>query len=323
MRIALPPTIDAAAFAARDPSAVVLDLHGETMGTSWSARFAAPPGTDPSSIRAAIVARLAGLVAEMSHWAPDSLLSRFNRSASGTWTTLPSDFAHVVTRSLAIAEATGGAFDPAIGRLVDAWGFGPVPVASPPSTAEIETARATSGWSRLSVAPAGARLRHPGGAARALSGSAKGPAVDAFADLLHDAGIPNALVEIGGELVGRGIKPDGDPWWVDLESPPGLTLPPLRIALHSQAVATSGDYRRGAHTLDPHTGRPIDTGVISASVIHQTALNADAWATALTVLGPNGLDLAHNHGIAARLVTEINGTAREYLTPALAALLAD
>ncbi len=324
MRIALPPTIDAAAFAARDPSAVVLDLHGETMGTSWSVRFAAPAGTDPSSIHAAIIARLAGLVAEMSHWAPNSLLSRFNRSPSGTWTTLPPNFAHVMTRSLAIAEITGGAFDPAIGKLVDAWGFGPVPVACHPSTPEIETARATSGWSRLSFAPTGAHLRQPGGTALDLSGIAKGHAVDAVADLLHDAGIPNALVEIGGELVGRGIRPDGAPWWVDLESPPGPTLPPLRIALHGQAVATSGDYRRGAHTLDPRTGRPIDTGVVSASVIHETALDADAWATALTVLGPlEGIELANANGIAARLVTEIDGTAQEYLSPALSAMLED
>ncbi len=324
MRIALPPTIDAAAFGARDPSAVVLDLHGKTMGTSWRVRFAAPAGTDPSSIHAAIVARLAGLVAEMSHWAPNSLLSRFNRSPSGTWTTLPPDFAHVMTRGLVIAEMTGGAFDPTIGRLVDAWGFGPVPVACPPSTPEIETARATSGWSRLSFAPTGAHLRQLGGIALDLSGIAKGHAVDAVADILHDVGILNALVEIGGELVGRGIKPDGDPWWVDLESPPGLTLPPLRIALHGQAVATSGDYRRGAHTLDPRTGRPIDTGVVSASVIHETALDADAWATALTVLGPlEGIELANANGIAARLVTEIDGTAQEYLSPGLAAMLED
>jgi thiamine biosynthesis lipoprotein len=321
LRIALPPTIDAAAFAARDPAAALFDIDGETMGTRWSVRFAAPAATDPAPIRRAIVARLARLVAEMSHWAPDSLLSRFNRSVAGTWTTLPADFAHVMARGLSIAETTHGAFDPAIGKLVDAWGFGPVAIASPPSAAKVETARAVSGWSRLSFASTGPHLHQPGGVALDLSGIAKGHAVDAVADLLRDAGIANALVEIGGELVGRGIRPDGDPWWVDLESPPGLTLPPLRIALHGLAVATSGDYRRGAHTLDPRTGRPIETHVVSASVIHATALDADAWATALTVLGVEGLDLAREQGIAARLVTEIGGTAQEYLTPALAAML--
>ncbi|TCQ01002.1 ApbE family protein [Sphingomonas sp. PP-F2F-A104-K0414] len=138
---------------------------------------------------------------------------------------------------------------------------------------------------------------------------------------MRDASILHALVEIGGELVGRGIRPDGDPWWVDLESPQGLTLPPLRIALHGQAVATSGDYRRGAHPLDPRTGRPIKTGVVSVSVIHQTALDADAWATALTVLGPDGLGLADDHGIAARLVAMIDGQPQEYVTPALAEMI--
>jgi thiamine biosynthesis lipoprotein len=86
-------------------------------------------------------------------------------------------------------------------------------------------------------------------------------------------------------------------------------------------VGTSGDYRRGAHTLDPRTGRPIETHVVSASVIHATALDADAWATAMTVLGPAGLDLAREQRIAARLVTEIDGAVREYLTPALSAML--
>lgn len=324
MRIALPPTIDAAAFAARDAGAAVFDLVGETMGTRWSVRLSAPVGTDVAPVHTAIVARLAELVAEMSHWAPESLLSRFNRSPAGTWTILPLDFAHVMARGLAIARTTHGAFDPAIGALVDAWGFGPAGTAARAGEADLHVARTRSGWSRLAFALPGAYLRQPGGVALDLSGIAKGHAVDAVADLLHDAGIANALVEIGGELVGRGIRPDGDPWWVDLESPPGLTLPLLRIALHGQAVATSGDYRRGAHTLDPRTGRPIGTGIVSASVIHRTALDADAWATALTVLGvDDGVELARHHGIAARLVTDIDGAAQEYLTPALVAMIAD
>ena len=324
MRIVLPPTIDTAAFAVRDPAAGLVDLGGETMGTRWSVRLAAAAGVDTARLQRLIVARLAGLVAEMSHWAPDSLLSRFNRSAPGTWTALPADFAHVIERGLAIAAASSGAFDPAIGRLVDIWGFGPIATVSPPDDAGIAAARAVSGWSRLSFSAAGAHLCQPGGLALDLSGIAKGHAVDAVAGVLRDAGIAHALVEIGGELVGLGIRPDGDPWWVDLENPPGVTLAPLRIALHGLAVATSGDYLRGAHTLDPRTGLPIETGVVSVSVIAETALAADAWATALTVLGPvDGLEIASDRGIAARLVTDIDGHVREYLTPALLRMLHD
>ena len=330
MRLALPPTIDAAAFAACEPAALVFDLHGETMGTTWSVRFAGAAGTDTAPLRQSIVARLAELVREMSHWLPGSVLSRFNRSAAGSWTTLPSDFAHVMARGLAIAETTRGAFDPAIGKLVDTWGFGPVAAPGPPTDADIQGASAMSGWSWLTLVPAGrsagvsprAHLHQPGGIALDLSGIAKGHAVDVVADLLRRAGITNALVEIGGELVGRGIRPDGDPWWVDLETPPGTTVVPLRIALHGLAVATSGDYRRGEHTIDPRTGHPIETGVVSASVIHATALDADAWATALTVLGPvDGLNLARDHGIAARLITTVDAETREYLSPALFAML--
>jgi thiamine biosynthesis lipoprotein len=324
MRIALPAVIDPAAIAAHDPAAVVVDLGGETMGTRWHVRAVLPAGVTVAAVEAAIVARLDGIVAEMSHWSPASLLSSFNRAPAGHWVTLPPDFAHVVARGLAIAAATDGAFDPTIGRLVDLWGFGPHPVAAPPTSVDVSTARAAAGWRRPTYSPGDRRLRQSGGLSLDLSGIAKGFAVDSVADLLARHGVVHALVEIGGELVGHGIRPDGEPWWVDLEVPPGGTLAPLRIALHGLAVATSGDYRRGAHTIDPRTGHPVANGIVSASVIHADALSADAWATALTVLGMDeGLALAATHHIAGRIVTLIDGDTREHLTPALAAMLSD
>ena len=324
MRIALPAAIDPAAFAGIDPAASVTTLGGETMGTEWRVLAVLPSGVAAAGVNAAIVARLDGLVAEMSHWSPNSLLTRFNRSAAGSWTTLPLDFAHVMAQGLGIAATTDGAFDPAIGRLVDLWGFGPVAVDQPPSPAALAAARAASGWQRLTYRPADRRLRQPGGLSLDLSGIAKGHAVDAVADVLTRMGVVHSLVEIGGELTGRGVRPDGEPWWVDLENPPGADLPPLRIALHGLSVATSGDYRRGAHTLDPRTGASTDNGVVSASVIHTTTLAADAWATALTVLGAEeGMALATAHGIAGRIVTVRGGRASEYHSPALLKMLTD
>ena len=320
----MPAVIAAAGLAAHDPAAAVTDLDGETMGTRWTVRAVLPAGVAAGTVRAAIVARLDGLVAEMSHWSPTSLLSRFNRAPAGDWTTLPPDFAHVVARGLAIAAATGGAFDPTIGRLVDLWGFGPFAVDTPPAEAEVAAALAAAGWQRLRYSPGDRRLRQPGGLSLDLSGIAKGHAVDAVAGVLERFGVRHALTEIGGELVGRGIRPDGEPWWVDLEIPPGCDLAPLRIALHGLAVATSGDYRRGAHTIDPRAGRSVANGVVSASVVHADALTADAWATALTVLGPGeGVAMAATHGIAGRIVTLIEGATREYLTPALETMLTD
>lgn len=322
MRIALPAVIAADAIAARNPAASVTDLSGETMGTRWTIRLVLPAGVTAATVDAAVTARLAGIVAQMSQWEPMSRLSRYNRSPANSWTPLPPDFAHVVAAGLVIADATGGAFDPAIGRLVDLWGFGPVPAPDPPTSAAVAAACAVSGWRRLTFTAADRRLRQPGGLMLDLSGIAKGHAVDAVADLLQTMGVVHCLVEIGGELVGRGVRPDGEPWWVDLEMPPGSALAPLRVALHGIAVATSGDYIRQGHTIDPRTGRPSQAGVLSVSVIHATARAADAWATALMVLGPvDGIVLADAHGIAARIV--MADGVREYLSPALAAMLTD
>lgn len=261
------------------------------------------------------MARLDAINAEMSHWRQDSVISRFNRAGPGIWVELPADFAAVIDAALDIARRSEGAFDPAIGRIVDLRGFGPDPAARSEDAREIEAAWAAAGWHRLRWDRP--RLLQPGGLAIDLSGIAKGYAVDAVAEHLAEHGVGNALVEIGGELVGRGVRPDGDPWWVDLEDPPGVALPRLRIALHGLAVATSGDYRRGAHSIDPRSGRSIDNGVRSVSVLHKSAMLADAWATALTVLGvERGLALASQEALAARFVSDV-----ELLSPALAAML--
>ncbi len=323
-RIAVPP-VDPRALAGLDPAARVADLGGETMGTYWRVRLAAPPACDLAALRGAVEARLAAIVDQMSHWQPDSLLSRFNRAPAGSWTALPADFAAVVAAGLALAERSEGAFDPAAGRLTDLYGLGPNPASAPPDASALAAVLAVSGWARLAYDAPAQRLRQPGGLWLDLSGIAKGHAVDAVADLLAGQGLRHALVEIGGECVGRGLRPDGDPWWVDLETPPGLAgLPPLRIALHQCAVATSGNYVRGDHTLDPRTGQPVRNGIASASVLHANAMQADAWATALTVLGPEaGARTAEREGLAARLVVAGEGGAAEWLSPALLRMMED
>jgi thiamine biosynthesis lipoprotein len=321
-RIAVPAILDPHALTGLDPTARIADIGGATMGTTWKVRLAAPPELDLVALRTAIVERLDIIVAEMSHWAPDSLLNRFNVAPGGNWVTLPPDFAAVMKAGLMIAERSVGAFDPAIGRLTDLHGLGPNPAEREPDAASIDAALDVSGWHRLAFDAETNRLRQPGGLWLDLSGIAKGCAVDAVAGLLARMGVRHCLVEIGGECAGRGLRPDGDPWWVDLETPPGLVLPPFRIALHQQAVATSGNYVRGDHTLDPRTGWPVRDGVVSASVIHSAAMEADAWASALTVLGPDrGAEIAAREQLAARIVTVRNGGTQEWLSPALIRML--
>jgi len=318
------PRIDPGALVGLDARAPVREIGGETMGTVWRARFCAAPDFDAQALEALVQVRLDGIVAEMSHWAADSLLSQFGASAGGSWTTLPPDFSAVMSAGLAIAERSDGAFDPAIGRLTDLYGLGPRPAESEPDAQAVAEALEVSGWRRLAFEPAMRRLRQPGGLWLDLSGIAKGYAVDAVADLLAREGIRHCLVEIGGELTGRGMRPDGDPWWVDLEIPAGMRARPIRIALHQMAVATSGNYVRGAHTLDPRSGQRVENGVASVSVLHTRAMEADAWASALTVLGLHaGAALAIREDLAVHILARQGEMTREWISPALTEMLGD
>jgi len=158
-----------------------------------------------------------------------------------------------------------------------------------------------------------------------LSAIAKGYAVDALSSLLEGQRIASYLVEIGGELRARGSKPGGSPWKVAIERPlPGKPSVQNVVALRDNAVATSGGYRnyveidgkRLSHTIDPRTGRPVDHGLASVSVITPTAMRADALATALMVMGPEeGYRLAEREALAAHLITRNGDELRVLTTP--------
>lgn len=294
------------------------------MGTTWSARVVSAP----DGLGARIQAVLDGVVAEMSHWEAGSDLSRFNRSAPGRWQPLRPGFAHVLSAALDVAARSGGAFDPAMGLLADLWGFGPAGARTGlPTDGEIAAALTVSG--RAHIEQDGRRARRTAPASLDFSGIAKGYGVDAAAEMLRSIGLSDFLIEVGGELRGEGIKPDGQPWWVDLESVPESSLPPLRVALHGLAIATSGDYRRTfahagrsyAHTLDPRTGRPLRNGVASVSVLHPCCMLADAWATALSVLGFEGMTLAEREGLAAHMVVRAESGFDEHISPMLRNML--
>lgn len=291
---------------------------GPTMGTSWSAQIVDPPAGCTDAIEAV----LARVIAQMSNWESASDISRFNCGVIGAWMPLPADMLTVLRTGLDVARLSAGGFDPAIGRLVDHWGFGPATGTSAISSSDRPP------WSCIEIDDG--RARRLADVALDFSGIAKGFAVDAVAAELRAMGIASFLIEIGGELRGDGIKPDMQPWWVDVEAPPGLAAPTLRVALCGLSVATSGDYRRYrmdgdrrlSHSIDPATGAPIASGVASVTVLHDSTMLADAWATAITVLGADrGMALATRNGLAARLVLRTDTGAQEYMTPALAEML--
>lgn len=329
-RVLVPHAIAPSARAA--PGARVHALSGRSMGTTWTVKFVAPPAFDAAPLRSSIETVLRDIVAQMSPWEPDSEVSRFNRGAPGSWHALSADFVAVLAFALQVAEDSGGACDPTAGALVELWGFGPSgrETLAIPGAPAVAAARACCGHRRLTLDVAHWRVRQPGGVQLDFSAIAKGHAVDRVARVLSLHGLADHLVEIGGELRGTGMRPDGQPWWVALESP-GEGVPETLVALHGLSVATSGDTqrvfesggRRFPHTVDPRTGWPIDHGLASVSVLHADCRVADAQSTAMTVLGlDEGLAYADAHGLAARFVRRRpDGGFDERVSAAFAAML--
>ena len=290
-----------------------LTLHGPTMGTRWSVTCDVAPGTDVQALEQALAAAMQQVDAQMSPWLADSDLNRLNRAPTDTWVALPPEILEVLACALDICRLSGGRFDPAVGALVDAWGFGAARDA--PDAAAI---RAAAG-----AVPAARRPTHETleldrlvGRARKqvplqldLCGIAKGYGVDRMADVLRQHGVRHALVALDGELRAVGGQASGQPWAVAVESPEaGRRAVHGVVELQDLAVATSGDYRRYlqvgdarlAHTMDTRRGAPVRNEVASVTVLARQCMHADAWATALLVAGPGeGLALAQRMGLEA------------------------
>jgi thiamine biosynthesis lipoprotein len=282
---------------------------GATMGTRYSARFLAPEGADVAGIAAALAAAVAAVDQQMSNWKADSDLSRLNRAPAGAWTPVPPALAQVLARALQVGRETGDAFDIGVGDLVDAWGFGPSGARRPAAAAAAPRAPAHA---LLEIDRAGARARKHGPVALDLCGIAKGFGVDELARVLDARGVDSWLVGIDGELRARGARPDGAAWAIALEAPDDDRRSAMGvIELADGAVATSGDYRhwvlldgeRVSHTMDPRTGAPLRHALASVTVVAACCTDADAYATALMVLGPHeGPTRARSLGLDALFV---------------------
>ena len=314
------------------PSGSIVTLSGQTMGTTWSVRYIQTQDLAEAEAAAAIEAALNQVVVQMSTWLQESLINQFNLARPGAAIQLPVEFTAVLSKALTVAAQTDGCFDPTMGALVDLWGFGPhVAQDLPPSQTLIHQALQESGWKKLQFDPVRRELKQTGKLSLDFSGIAKGFGVDQVAKALRALGLQHYLVEVGGEFYGDGIKPDGQPWWVSLErTVEAASMDEYVVAVHGLGVATSGDYRRYfehhgqryAHTIDPRTGWPVAQAPVSVSVLASSCMEADALATALTVMGlERGLAFAQTHDIAALLTANTPAGLIQQVSPKLQDML--
>ncbi|MEW4452468.1 FAD:protein FMN transferase [Bremerella sp. JC817] len=295
------------------PDSSISTIQGQTMGTTYSVRAVTGPD-GPQKLEAAqakVDACLVEVNRQMSTYDPESELSKFNQAPANEWFPVSPQLLLVVKDARLISDATDGAFDVTVGPYVNLWRFGPDKKRKEfPTDAEVEERHRYVGYQKVEFREDPPALKKSENDLYVdLSAIAKGYGVDAVFQVLKEEGFSDFMVEIGGEVRATGMKPNGEPWRIGIETPSDQQRDyNLVIGLTDQALATSGDYRnffmhegkRFSHTINPQTGYPVEHDLASVSVLHGECAMADGYATALLVLGPDaGYNFAQKHKLAA------------------------
>ena len=293
----------------------ILVLNGLTMGTTYSVKINADNAfVEKNKISDGIDEILSEINQSMSTYIKESELSNINFSTISDWQSISDDLFEVIDHAINVSLKTNGAFDITIAPLVNLWGFGPDKLQNKIPTDEIiELTKKNTGYKKIFIDKSLKKIsKFDPNLHIDLSGIAKGFAVDKIARYLDKRGFKNYLVEIGGELIGKGLNKDNEIWQIGIENPDNNSDTIKRIVrLKDMAMATSGNYMnyfekdgvRYSHTINPVTGKPIKHKLASVTVLDNSAMNADALATAFMVLGSEkALSLADNLEIAIYLI---------------------
>ncbi|MFP4107089.1 MAG: FAD:protein FMN transferase [Phycisphaerae bacterium] len=251
--------------------------------------------------------------AKMSTYMEGTEIRRLNDAPAGVFVELSPETMTVLRASRKLWHESGGAFDVTVRPVLQTWKSA-AEDDRPPTSQELQLALAQTGWENIELAEDGA-IKHIDEATVDLGGIAKGYAIDQAAAALQAHGCRGGLVDVGGDVLcfGENPAPGRTYWTVAIRNPflPEAKTHFALLRIEKGAVCTSGNYlrfeevegKRRSHIKDPRTGLPADV-VPSVTVVAPTAMIADGWATALSVLGPEGLPmLAEDSGVEAMIVT--------------------
>lgn len=272
--------------------------NGMIYGTYYNIKYESPDGKD---LQEAINQELDRLNLIFSHYEPASTISKINRNEPVKH---EPEFITCFNRAMEISAITGGAFDITAGPLINAWGFGPEERANmTPET--IDSLKTFTGYQKIRIEDGQIVKENPAMQLN-MSAIAKGYTCDLVGDFLAGKGCQNYMVDIGGEVVAKGENDKGKVWTIGIREPnedPFNTDLNAAIELPNHALATSGNYmnfyeengKRYAHTIDPSSGYPVQHSLLSATVLANDCMTADAFATAFMVLGKDaGIEIAKN-----------------------------
>ena len=306
-------------------------LTGRTMGTTYAVTVVTGPFGSVAGLQAAIDRRLEEINRSISPYLGDSEISRFNRfDRVGEEFPISADFLRVMRTAARLYDLSGGAWDGTVGPLVDLWGFGrrgsPGRVPAPDAIAAL---LADVGFDKIEIRDTGALVKRRARISLDLSSVGQGYGVDQIVEILRGAGVTDFLVEVGGEIHAAGARPDGRAWRVGISRPVAGARPEdiyRVVTLRDQSFTTSGDYRqffiqdgvRYAHHIDPVTGYPVRSGLVSVSILAaDSCAFVDGLGTAVRVMGvEKGLALIERlEGVAGFLVVEApDGALRDHLS---------
>jgi thiamine biosynthesis lipoprotein len=311
------------AFACTPKKAKYIFNEGFVYGTIYHITYESPDGSD---LHDKIKSELNRFDFSLSTFNPESVVSKINNNTSVQTDSL---FRKVFLRSIEIWESSQRAFDPTVAPLVNAWGFG-FKHAENITQNLIDSLLQFTGMEKIKL-QADTICKSDQRVMLDFSAIAKGYAVDVIGTLLENLGCKSYMVEIGGEVVTKGINPRGAVWQIGINQPnDDEPLTPNQfqaiIAISGKGLATSGNYRnfyekdgkKYAHTINPASGFPVDHNLLSATVIANDCMTADAYATAFMVLGTEkAMELASNlHDIEVFLIYDDENGERKVMQTA-------
>jgi thiamine biosynthesis lipoprotein len=320
----------------KPPPADLMSITGKTMGTTFSIKIVNDKNLsiDYYLLESEINELLKEINQQMSTYIKDSEISRFNDYDSTGWFNISYDFAFLLKTALEVSSISEGAFDITVGPLVNLWGFGPE-LKNPevPGVKELLEAKSKTGYEFIAVKVDTPAVKKDNPEVYLdMSAIAKGYGVDKVSELLSSKKIINYMVEIGGEARTAGKNNKDESWKIGIETPDSHSNIQKVISISDYSIATSGDYNnyfeengiRYSHTIDPRTGMPITHKLASVTVIHSNCALADAYATAINVMGPTvGYDFALKENLIIYMIVKEETGFIEKLTPQFSKFLLD
>jgi len=305
-----------------------VSITGYTMGTSYNIKISNHVAEeDLEQLRADIKIELADINQTFSTYITDSEVSLFNESNTTEWQPASTEFIYVLSSAVDISLQTQGLYDVTVGPLVNLWGFGPsFNEDDIPARSAIKVALERTGYQKVLI-DAGKQLikKTTEDVYLDFSSIAKGYGVDRLAILLDKWGYTDYMIEIGGEIRVQGVNKKGVAWLIAIEKPDSTQRDIQKIlSLDDISLATSGDYRnyfekegiRYSHTINPLTGWPVRHQLVSVTVLADSSMKADSWATALLAIGvEKGYDLAIKNQLSVLFISNNQDELVEKITP--------